>query len=74
VVPQSQAALILLLEPVSAGVLGELAGDHLGLRGVFGALLILAGVVVAEVWGRRSTDPASPLPTELPPPADVRGS
>lgn len=70
VVPQSQAALILLLEPVSAGVLGELAGDHLGMRGVFGALLILLGVVVAEVWGRRSTDPIGPLPTELAPPPE----
>lgn len=70
VVPQSQAALILLLEPVSAGVLGELAGEHLGRRGAIGAVLILLGVVVAEVWGRRSTDPVGPLPTELSPPPD----
>lgn len=53
VVPETQAAIILLLEPVSAGVLGELTGDHLGARGVLGAALILAAVLVAELGGRR---------------------
>lgn len=53
VVPQTQAALILLLEPVSAGILGQLTGDPLGRVGVVGALLILAGVVVAELAGPR---------------------
>jgi len=53
VVPESQAALILLLEPVSAGILGELVGEHLGWRGVAGAALILVAVVVAELGGRR---------------------
>ena len=53
VVPESQAALILLLEPVSAGILGELVGEHLGWRGLAGAALILVAVVVAEVGGRR---------------------
>lgn len=52
VVPESQAAIILLLEPVSAAVLGELAGDHLGARRLAGAALILAAVVVAELLGR----------------------
>ncbi|MEZ5178157.1 MAG: DMT family transporter [Acidimicrobiales bacterium] len=47
VVPESQAAIILLLEPVSARILGELAGDHLGPVGLAGAALILAAVVVA---------------------------
>ncbi len=70
VVPQSQAALILLLEPVSAGVLGELTGEHLGPRGLLGAALILAGVIVAELRGRRSDDRPAPLPTELAPPPE----
>lgn len=53
VVPGPQAALILLLEPVTAGLLGELMGDHLGRRGLFGAVLILLAVLVAELGGRR---------------------
>ena len=73
VVPEAQAALILLLEPVSAGILGEAAGERMGLTGLAGAVLILAGVVVAELWGRRSSDPHVPLPTELPPPVDPVG-
>ena len=67
VVPPSQAALILLLEPVSAGVLGELAGTHLGARGLLGAGLILVAVVVAELGDRRppvaGTELAIPDPT-----------
>ncbi|MBX3286652.1 MAG: DMT family transporter [Actinobacteria bacterium] len=55
VVPESQAAIILLLEPVSAGILGELAGDHLGPVGLAGAALILAAVVVAERAGPKTT-------------------
>lgn len=53
VVPESQAAIILLLEPVSAGVLGEVVGDHLGPAGLAGAALILAAVAVAELLGPR---------------------
>ena len=33
VVPESQAAIILLLEPVSAAVLGDLAGEASGCPG-----------------------------------------
>jgi drug/metabolite transporter (DMT)-like permease len=51
VVPESQAAIILLLEPVSAAVLGALAGEALGLSGAVGAALILASVLVAELAG-----------------------
>ena len=60
-VPESQAALVLLLEPVSAAVLGELTGTHLGVRRLAGAALMLAGVVVTELMGARS----AALPTEL---------
>lgn len=51
VVPESQAAIILLLEPVSAAVLGALAGEALGMAGAVGAVLILASVLVAELAG-----------------------
>ena len=37
---------------MSAGILGELVGDHLGWRGLLGAVLILAAVVIAEFGGR----------------------
>lgn len=70
VVPEAQAALILLVEPVSAGILGQLAGEDLGALGLLGAALILFGVVVAELWGRRDHEAPMPLPTELQPPAD----
>jgi len=71
VVPEAQAALILLLEPVSAGLLSEATGEHLGFTGLLGAALILAGVVASELWGRQGTDPIQPLPTEMPPPAET---
>jgi drug/metabolite transporter (DMT)-like permease len=45
----SRTALLLLLEPVSAAFLGYAVGDRLGLPGLFGALLILTGIAVAEV-------------------------
>ncbi len=61
VVPPSQAALILLLEPVSAGILGELLGEHLGVRGLVGASLILIAVVVAELGDRRPAQPRTEL-------------
>ena len=68
VVPDAQAAIIYLLEPVSAGVLGALTGDPLGAGGVVGAAVILAAVLVAELGGRRPTPPLGPelsLVTEL---------
>lgn len=56
VVPEAQAAIILLLEPVTAGVLGEVVGEHLGPRGLIGAVLILVAVIVAELGGRRGPE------------------
>lgn len=53
VVPESQAAIILLLEPVSAGLLGQVTGDPLGAAGLVGAVLILGAVLVAELGGPR---------------------
>jgi drug/metabolite transporter (DMT)-like permease len=49
VVPGTQAALVLLLEPVFAGVLGYASGERLGWAGLAGALLILIAILVSEV-------------------------
>jgi drug/metabolite transporter (DMT)-like permease len=45
----TRTSLLLTIEPVSAAILGALAGDRLGLHGVVGAALILAGIAAAEV-------------------------
>lgn len=61
-VPASRAALVLLVEPVSAGFLGLATGDDLGVRGLLGALVILAAIAWVELvpllTGARTTDPA----------------
>ena len=48
----SRTALLLLLEPVFAGVAGYFVGDRLGVLGITGALLILLGILVAELGPR----------------------
>ena len=62
VVPSSRAALILLVEPVSAALLGVATGEHLGGRGLAGAALILVAILVVEVVplrrGEVTDDPA----------------
>ena len=45
----SRTSLLLMLEPVSAAVLGYVIGDRLGAGGVIGAILILAGIALAEL-------------------------
>jgi drug/metabolite transporter (DMT)-like permease len=45
----ARTALVLLLEPVFAGLLGYLAGERLGARGLAGAALILVAILVSEV-------------------------
>jgi len=45
----TRTSLLLTVEPVSAGVVGVVVGEHLGLSGVVGAGLILAGILAAEV-------------------------
>lgn len=47
----SRAALVLMLEPVVAAVLGRIDGERLGALGAVGAGLILAGILVCEVGG-----------------------
>ena len=53
----TRTSLLLMIEPVAAAVLGYILGERLGVSGVFGAALILAGIVVAElpVLRRRTT-------------------
>jgi drug/metabolite transporter (DMT)-like permease len=52
-IPASRAALILLAEPVFAGVAGYVNGERLGVEQLAGAMAILAGIVVSEFWPRR---------------------
>lgn len=73
VVPEAQAAIILLLEPVSAGVLGVLAGEELGARGFLGATLILAAVLVAELLGARPVAVGGELALPVDPAVDRGG-
>jgi drug/metabolite transporter (DMT)-like permease len=47
-VEPSRAAVILEFEPVVAGIVGFVAGERLGLSGYVGALVILAGIAIAE--------------------------
>jgi drug/metabolite transporter (DMT)-like permease len=47
-VSPSRTALVLMLEPVFAAVLGYVDGERIGVAGAFGAGLILAGIVVSE--------------------------
>ncbi|HEX8580971.1 MAG TPA: DMT family transporter [Acidimicrobiales bacterium] len=47
----TRTALLLMLEPVFAALVGYVAGERLGLAGTVGALLILAGIAVAEAPG-----------------------
>lgn len=49
VVGPTRTSLLLMLEPVSAAALGYATGDGLGAVAAAGAVLILAGVVVAEI-------------------------
>jgi drug/metabolite transporter (DMT)-like permease len=52
----TRTAVILTMEPVFAGLFGYLLLDErLTLRGWIGAGLILAGMLVAELWPRRAS-------------------
>ncbi len=53
-IPPARTALILVSEPAFGGLFGWLAGDKLGIRGLAGAALILAGMVASELLGARA--------------------
>lgn len=48
----SKTALILITEPAFGGIFGWFAGERLGVGGLAGSALILAGMVAAELMGR----------------------
>jgi drug/metabolite transporter (DMT)-like permease len=48
-IPASRAALILLAEPVFAGIAGYLTGERLGAIRLVGAAVILVGIAVSEL-------------------------
>ncbi|MEZ0067926.1 drug/metabolite transporter (DMT)-like permease [Streptacidiphilus sp. MAP12-20] len=59
----SRVALLLGTEPLWAAVVGvSLGGDHLGVAGVVGAVLVLAGTA----WGRRAAPSSAPSSAPAP--------
>jgi drug/metabolite transporter (DMT)-like permease len=59
-IPAARAALILLAEPVFAGIAGYVNGERLGALRLTGAAIILAGIAVSEI-GSASRDTAEPV-------------
>lgn len=53
-VEPSRAAVILLFEPIVAGVVGYAVGERLGVSGYVGAAIILVGILLAESRSWRS--------------------
>ena len=51
-IPPSRTALILLLEPVFAGIAGYVNGERLGAVKLVGAAVILSGIAVSELAAR----------------------
>ncbi len=52
-IPATRAALILLAEPVFAGVAGYVNGERLGPIRLVGAATIMVGIGISEFWPRR---------------------
>jgi drug/metabolite transporter (DMT)-like permease len=59
-IPASRAALILLAEPVFAGIAGYFTGERLGAVRLAGAAVILVGIAVSEL-GSASRDTTRPV-------------
>ena len=58
--PPAHTALIFALEPVFAAVASRVfMGEHLGGKVLIGSLLILAGMVVSEIWGGSAPSPVA---------------
>jgi drug/metabolite transporter (DMT)-like permease len=62
-VEPARASIINLLEPVVAGFVGYAVGERLGWGGYVGALIILAGILVAEFGARRRATAGVPTVT-----------
>jgi len=71
-VPPSRAALILLSEPVFAGIAGYIDGDRLGAVRVTGAVVILAGIALAELSSTAAAPTSGSPPTSAPEAARIR--
>ena len=56
--PATRAALILLAEPVFAGIAGFVNGERLGALRVTGAVIILVGIAVSELGSASACDTA----------------
>jgi drug/metabolite transporter (DMT)-like permease len=56
-IPATRAALILLAEPVFAGIAGYVDGERLGAGRLVGGVAILLGIGVSEFWPRRPVPP-----------------
>jgi drug/metabolite transporter (DMT)-like permease len=62
----SHAAILFTLEPVFASLTSYLIlGERLGSRALLGAVLVLAGILIAELLGPPAA-PESPEPTAEP--------
>ena len=58
--PASHAAIIFTLEPLFAALTSRLViAEHLGGRALLGAALIMAGMIVSELWGGSVPSPPS---------------
>ena len=55
-IPPARAALILLAEPVFAGIADFVTGERLGVLRVTGAAIILAGITVSELGSASAPD------------------
>ncbi|WP_225873944.1 DMT family transporter [Terrihabitans soli] len=60
-VSPTRATLIYAGEPVWAGIVGRIAGDRLPAPALFGAALILAGVIVSELRFGKSRSPVEEI-------------
>jgi drug/metabolite transporter (DMT)-like permease len=58
-IPATRAALILLAEPVFAGIAGYVNGERLDAVQLAGAVAIMGGILVSELWPRRSLPEAA---------------
>jgi drug/metabolite transporter (DMT)-like permease len=62
-IPATRAALILLAEPVFAGIAGYVDGERLGAGRLIGGVAILVGIAVSEFWPSHPVPPA-PVPRD----------
>jgi drug/metabolite transporter (DMT)-like permease len=59
-IPASRAALVLLAEPVFAGIAGYATGERLGPARLTGGVIILIGIAVSELWPRSALTTVAP--------------